>query len=55
MGKSRHSEAQITAALKQLEAGRAAEEVARDCVVSKHTIYGSKPSTAAQTSVKPTR
>jgi len=37
MSKSKHSEAQIIAALKQVEAGRATEDVARDCGVSKHT------------------
>jgi putative transposase len=31
-------EAQMIAALKQLEAGRKAEDVARECGVSKHTI-----------------
>jgi putative transposase len=40
MSKSKHSEAQIIAALKQVEAGRTAEDVARECGVSKHTIYG---------------
>jgi putative transposase len=38
----RHSEAQIIAALKQVEAGRKTEEVAREQGVSKHTIYGWK-------------
>jgi len=42
MSKSRHSEAQIIAALKQMEAGRTAEDVARECGVSKHTIYAWK-------------
>ena len=42
MSKSRHTEAQIIAALKQVEAGRAAEEVARENGVSKHTIYAWK-------------
>ena len=42
MSKSKHSEAQIIAALKQVEAGRTAEDVARECGVSKHTIYGWK-------------
>ena len=35
----RHIEAQIIGALKQLEAGRKAEGVAREVGVSKHTIY----------------
>ena len=39
---SRHSEAQIIAALKQVEAGRRAEDVAREQGVSKHTIYAWK-------------
>ena len=39
---SRHSEAQIIGALKQLEAGRKAEDVAREVGVSKHTIYAWK-------------
>ena len=42
MSVSRHSEAQIIGALKQLEAGRKAEEVAREVGVSKHTIYAWK-------------
>ncbi len=37
---SRHHEAQIIGSLKQLEAGRKAEHVAREAGVSKHTIYG---------------
>ena len=42
MGRSRHTEAQIIGALKQIEAGRKAEEVAREVGVSKHTIYAWK-------------
>ena len=42
MGKSRHTEAQIIAALKQVEAGRTVEDVARECGVSSATIYGWK-------------
>jgi putative transposase len=42
MGKSKHSEAQIIAALKQVDAGRTVEDVARECGVSKHTIYAWK-------------
>jgi putative transposase len=42
MSKGKHSEAQIIAALKQVEAGRKTEEVARELGVSKHTIYGWK-------------
>ncbi len=39
MKKTRYTEAQIIAAVKQVEAGRRAEEVARKMGVSKHTIY----------------
>ena len=42
MSRSRHTEAQIIAALKQVEAGRAVEDVAREAGVSKHTIYAWK-------------
>lgn len=42
MSKSKHSEAQIIAALKQVEAGRTTDDVAREYVVSKHTIYAWK-------------
>jgi putative transposase len=37
MSKSRHTEAQMIGTLKQLEAGRKAEDVAREVGVSKHT------------------
>jgi len=39
---SKHSEAQIMGALKQIEAGRTAADVAWECGVSKHTIYAWK-------------
>jgi putative transposase len=39
MSVSKHTEAQIIAALKQVEAGRRAEDVGREYGVSKHTIY----------------
>lgn len=39
---SKHNEAQIITALKQVEAGRTAEDVAREYGVSKHTIYAWK-------------
>ncbi len=39
MGKSRHTEAQIIAALKQVEAGRTVDDVARESGVSQATIY----------------
>ena len=42
MSRGNHSEAQIIAALKQVEAGRKAEDVAREQGVSKHTIYAWK-------------
>ena len=42
MSRSKHSEAQMIEALKQVEAGRSAEEVGRTYGVSKHTIYGWK-------------
>jgi putative transposase len=38
MSRSRHTEAQMIGALKQLEAGRKAEDVVREVGVSKHTI-----------------
>ena len=42
MSKSRHTEAEMIGALKQLEAGRKAEDVARGVGVPKHTIYAWK-------------
>jgi putative transposase len=42
MSISKHTEAQIIAALKQVEAGRSADDVGREYGVSKHTIYGWK-------------
>jgi putative transposase len=42
MSKGKHTEAQIIAALKQVEAGRTAEEVAQENGVPKHTIYAWK-------------
>ena len=42
MSKSKHTEAQMIAALKQVEAGRNLEDVAREYGVSKHTIYAWK-------------
>ena len=42
MAKGKHSEAEIIGALKQLEAGRTAEDVGREMGVSKHTIYARK-------------
>jgi putative transposase len=42
MSKGKHTEAQIIGALKQVDAGRRAEDVAREMGVSKHTIYAWK-------------
>lgn len=42
MGKSRHTEAQIITALKQVEAGRTVDDVARESGVSSVTIYAWK-------------
>jgi putative transposase len=42
VSKSRHTEAEMIGALKQIEAGRKAEDVAREVGVSKHTIYAWK-------------
>ena len=42
MSRSRHTEAEMIAALKQVEAGRKVEDVAREVGVSKHTIYAWK-------------
>ena len=54
MSKSKHTEAQMIGALKQLEAGRKAEDVVREVGESKHTIcawkekYGGKDVSQAQ-------
>ncbi len=42
MSKSKHSEAQVIAALKQVEDSRSAEDVARKRGISMHTISGWK-------------
>jgi putative transposase len=42
MSKSKHTEAEMIGALKQIEAGRKAEDVAREVGVSKHTTYAWK-------------
>jgi len=42
MSKGKHIEAEMIGALKQLEAGRTAADVARELGVSKHTIYAWK-------------
>src|SRR6185312_16772008 len=46
MSRSRHTEAQIIAALKQMEAGRPAAEVAREVGVAAPTLYQWKANTA---------
>jgi putative transposase len=42
MSRSKHTEAQMIGALKQVEAGRKVEDVAREQGVSKHTLYAWK-------------
>ena len=42
MSRSKHTEAQMIAAVKQMEAGRKSEDVAREVGVSAHTIYAWK-------------
>jgi putative transposase len=42
MSRGKHSEAEMIAALKQVEAGRKVEDVAREVGISKHTLYGWK-------------
>jgi putative transposase len=42
MSRSKHTEAQMIAAPKQVEAGRTVDDVAREHGVSKHTIYAWK-------------
>ncbi len=59
MSKSQHTEAQMIGALKQMEAGRKAEDVAREVGVSKHTLYawkaaGSAAGVRGSTSLFPT-
>jgi putative transposase len=42
MSKGKHTEAEMIGALKQVEAGRRVEDVARELGVSKHTVYAWK-------------
>jgi putative transposase len=42
MSKSNHTEAQMIEALKQLEAGRKAEDIGREQASPNHTIYACK-------------
>jgi putative transposase len=42
LSKSKHTEAQMIEALKQVDAGQTTEDVARQYGVSKHTIYAWK-------------
>jgi putative transposase len=49
MSRSKHSEAQMIAVVKQMEAGRSAEDLALDVGVSTHTIYAWKSKHGAWT------
>ena len=42
MSRRKHTEVQMVAELKQMDAGRRAEDVAREVGVSKHTLYAWK-------------
>jgi len=42
MSRSRQTETRMIAALKQVDAGRKAEDVAREVGVTKHTLYAWK-------------
>lgn len=42
MSRGKHTEAEMIGALKQVEAGRRVEDVAREMGVSKHTVYAWK-------------
>jgi len=42
MSRGKHTEAEMIGALKQVEAGRRVEDVARETGVSKHTVYAWK-------------
>lgn len=42
MSRTKHTEGEMIAALKQMEAGRRAEDVGREVGVSKHTLYAWK-------------
>ena len=42
MSRSKHTEVQIIASLKQVEAGRTVDDVARECGLSAATIYAWK-------------
>jgi len=42
MSRGKHTEAEMIGALKQVEAGRKVEDVAREMGVSKHSIYAWK-------------
>jgi putative transposase len=42
MSQTKHTEAEMIGALKQMEAGRRAEDVGREVGVSKHTLYAWK-------------
>jgi putative transposase len=42
VSRTKHTEAQMIGALKQMEAGRKAEDVAREIGISRHTLYAWK-------------
>ena len=52
MGRSKHTEAQMIAALKQVEAGRTVEDVARGVGVSQQRSTAGRRSTAAWKSAR---
>lgn len=52
MGKSKHTEAQIIVALKQVEAGRTVENVARECGMSRPRSATGRRSLAARMSAR---
>jgi len=49
MSKRKHTEAEIIGVLKQLEAGRTAEDAGRELGVSKHTDVRNGPKHVGQT------
>jgi putative transposase len=53
MSRSKHTEAQMIAAVKQMEAGRKAEDVAQEVGVSAHTIYAWKSKSAVSVRSSP--
>jgi hypothetical protein len=53
MSRSKHTEAQMIAAVKQMEAGRKAEDVAREVASVRTRFMPGSRSTAAWTSARP--